>query len=82
MLDIIALAFSARVNIFQEFYCEYSPTTCSSGSTKGQGEGGTNANLYPYVVYADLFPLGLAVTTLTILFFMYVCVESTCVTSF
>ncbi|RPD65203.1 hypothetical protein L226DRAFT_501940 [Lentinus tigrinus ALCF2SS1-7] len=39
VLDIIALAFAARVNIFQEFY-----------------------------FMADLFPLGLAVTTLTILF--------------
>ncbi|KAI0711610.1 hypothetical protein C8Q76DRAFT_694484 [Earliella scabrosa] len=43
VLDIIALAFAARVNIFQEFY-----------------------------YFADLFPLGLAVTTLTILFFTLV----------
>ncbi|KAI0746484.1 hypothetical protein C8Q80DRAFT_773629 [Daedaleopsis nitida] len=43
VLDILALAFAARVNIFQEFY-----------------------------FMADLFPLGLAVTTLTILFFMLV----------
>ncbi|KAI0764821.1 hypothetical protein C8Q74DRAFT_1284213 [Fomes fomentarius] len=42
-LDILALAFAARVNIFQEFY-----------------------------FMADLFPLGLAVTTLTILFFTFV----------
>ncbi|KAI0674085.1 hypothetical protein C8Q78DRAFT_967516 [Trametes maxima] len=43
ILDVIALAFAARVNIFQEFY-----------------------------FMADLFPLGLAITTLIILFFTLV----------
>ncbi|KAI0330117.1 hypothetical protein GY45DRAFT_1278575 [Cubamyces sp. BRFM 1775] len=43
ILDIIALAFAARVNIFQEFF-----------------------------FMADLFPLGLAIATLIILFFTLV----------
>lgn len=28
-LDILALAFAARVNIFQEFYCEFSSISSS-----------------------------------------------------
>ncbi|KAL7283048.1 hypothetical protein PYCCODRAFT_1439990 [Trametes coccinea BRFM310] len=43
VLDVIALALAARINIFQEFY-----------------------------FMADLFPLGLAIATLIILFFMLV----------
>ena len=38
MLDIIALAFAARVNIFQEFYCEYMHSFVARAVYSGCGE--------------------------------------------
>lgn len=76
VLNIFTLAFAARVNIFQEFYCEYHALCYNPPPAKSRlricAYAWTTTNDRYLIVYADLFPLGLAVATLTILVLTYV----------